>query len=126
MIKDLIVFYLTAKRTQVGRKNAITSVTFSALTPYPPIGTFPLKGKGLKNKLLHPAICSLLSGIADFRRKKHESMLSQGSGLLLFHQGKSKSHSAAVSRGKTEPAAKNSDRFKVPACAGMTTALVIL
>ncbi|WP_230147831.1 hypothetical protein [Pedobacter sp. Bi27] len=48
-------------------------------------------------------------------------MLSLRSGLLLLDQAKSKSPSAAVSRGKPEPAAKNSDRFKVPACAGMTT-----
>ncbi|WP_230147829.1 hypothetical protein [Pedobacter sp. Bi27] len=33
-------------------------------------------------------------------------MLSLRSGLLLFHQGKSKSHSAAVSRGKTARRAK--------------------
>jgi len=43
-------------------------------------------------------------------------MLSLRSGLLLFHQGKSKSPSVA-NRGKPEPKAKNSDRFKVPACA---------
>jgi hypothetical protein len=32
----------------------------SALNPYPPISTFPLKEKGLKNKLSHPAIRTLL------------------------------------------------------------------
>ncbi|OWK68656.1 hypothetical protein CBW18_21030 [Pedobacter sp. AJM] len=45
-------------------------------------------------------------------------MLSLRSGLLLLDQAKSKSPSAAVSRGKTEPRKKNSARFKVPACAG--------
>ena len=43
---------------------------------------------------------------------------------LPFYQEKGKSPSAAVSRGKPEPMAKNNDRFKVPACAGKTTTLL--
>jgi len=50
-------------------------------------------------------------------------MLSLCSGLFLLGQAKRKSASAAVSRGKPEPEVKNSNRFKVPACAGMTTVL---
>ena len=49
----------------------------------------------------------------------------------LFIKKKVRAPSAAVSRGKTEPAAKNSDRFKISfaehfvvlACARMTTVL---
>ncbi len=49
-------------------------------------------------------------------------MLSLRSGLLLFHQGKSKNPSVA-NRGKPERRSKNSERIKIPACAGMTTVL---
>jgi len=48
--------------------------------------------------------------------------------LFLFYQEKRKSLSAAVSRGKAEQRqgrakGKNSERIKIPACAGMTIAL---
>jgi len=51
-------------------------------------------------------------------------MLSLGSGWLPFYQEKGKSPSAAVSRGKSEPRARNSNSIKIPACAGMTDLLV--
>ncbi|MGQ7856897.1 hypothetical protein ACUN24_21880 [Pedobacter sp. WC2501] len=84
----------------------------SALNPYPPIGTFPLKGKGLKNKLLHTAICpcntllaicTSLSGLADFRRKKHGNLCSPPHNPTA--QGRIKAGALGISKGESLDAA---------------------
>jgi hypothetical protein len=51
-IKYLRLYYLeelsSFRLKRSGMEKSLNRIIASALNPYPPIGTFPLKGKGLK------------------------------------------------------------------------------